>query len=118
MRAETRKPDEVRDLVAYADAYGPLADELEALNEVRPLQHPVRSCRGRSRGADDLRPGAAHVEAPGDRLPRPVRRRHAPRPQPSPEALAKKAATRAAKAAAKVGIAVPAAEPDPRPQNS
>jgi len=31
MRAESRTPDEVRDLVSYSDAYSPLADELEAL---------------------------------------------------------------------------------------
>jgi hypothetical protein len=36
-------PDEIRDLMAYADAYGPLADEYEAMGQF--LRHSINAAR-------------------------------------------------------------------------
>src|SRR5215210_6182713 len=43
VRAEGATPDQVRDLVAYADAFGPLADELEALAHF--MRYSARAAR-------------------------------------------------------------------------
>ena len=39
-------PDEIRDLMAYADAYGPLADEYEAMGQF--LHHSINAARNRA----------------------------------------------------------------------
>jgi hypothetical protein len=109
VREETRKPDEVRDLVGYADAYGPLADELEALAKF--VRYSTQSARAAA-GAEALtvyaltqclaqRPETAYLVPYAADMRRALGRGR----KPSPEALAKKAAERAAKAAAMAGIA-------------
>ncbi|HKS22375.1 MAG TPA: hypothetical protein VJZ76_06230 [Thermoanaerobaculia bacterium] len=45
----TPDPDTLRDLVAYADAYGPLADELEALTSF--VRHSVLAARNKAGSA-------------------------------------------------------------------
>jgi alkylhydroperoxidase family enzyme len=129
VRAEGRTPEQVRDLVAYADAYGPLSDELEALAKfVRYSTTVARNIAG----AEALttyalaqrlakRPETAYLAPYADDMRRALGRGR----KKSPEELAKKAAERAAKAAAKAAIAaakagkpVPVPEPDPKPQKS
>ena len=39
-------PDEIRDLMAYAEAYGPLADEYEAMGQF--LRHSINAARNRA----------------------------------------------------------------------
>jgi hypothetical protein len=104
-RTDGIPPAEMRDLVSYADAYGPLADELEALAQF--LRHSVTSARNKAGHEAMLTytiaqrlaklPETAHL-APhvAD-----MRRALAAGRKTSPEVLAKRAAARKAKAAAK-----------------
>jgi hypothetical protein len=106
VRADGTPPAEIRDLVAYADAYVPLADELEALAQfIRYSTTAARNLAGtealttyslaqrlakQSRYAH-LKPHVADM-----------RRALGKQRKRTPEEAAKKAADRAARAAAKV----------------
>jgi len=103
VRAESRTPEEVRDLVAYADAYSPLADELEALAKF--IRYSAMTARNEA-GAEALttyalavrlskRPETAYL------APYVADMRRALGRTPSPEVRARNAAARAAKAAAR-----------------
>ena len=78
VRADGAPPAEIRDLVAYADAYVTLPDELEAAGAVPPVQHHRRAQPGRHGGADDVLAGATSGQAEAVRPPQTARRRHAP----------------------------------------
>ncbi len=103
-------PAEVRDLVTYADAYDPLADELEALAQfVRYSTTAARNKAGRQALttyslARQLakQPETAHLKPRVADMRRALGRGK----KLTPEEAAKKAAERAAKAAAKVKKAV------------
>ncbi len=109
VRADSTPPAEVRDLVAYADAYGPLADELEALAQfIRYSTTAARNLAGtealttysvaqrlaRQKRYAHLKPHVADM-----------RRALGKQRKPTPEEAANKAAERAVKAAAKVAPA-------------
>ena len=105
VRAEAVTPAEVRDLTRYADAYAPLADELEALAQF--LRYSVKVARSKV-GYEALttyalarrlakRPATAGL-AP---VVADMRRALGRVPKPSPEVLAKRAAQRAVRAAAR-----------------
>ena len=118
MRNQSPSPAEVRDLVRYADAYDPLADEVEAFAQF--LRHSVTAARNiagsealtryslaqrlsRQRKTAHLAPYVADM-----------RRALGRGRKASPEAIAKKAAERAAKAAERAAkAAVKAAETPP-----
>lgn len=117
VRAESRTPDEVRDLVSYSDAYSPLADELEALAKF--IRYSTTAARNEA-GAEALttyalavrlskRPATAYLAPHVADMRRALGRGR----KPSPETQAKRAAARAAKAAAK---AATAAEPEVKSQ--
>jgi hypothetical protein len=74
-------PDQIRDLMSYAEAYSPVADELEAL--ARFVRHSVATAKnkGGQRRPDHLRRGAARGQASGDGRSRSAGRRHAPGPR-------------------------------------
>jgi hypothetical protein len=102
-RAEVT-PSGMRDLMAYADAYGPLADEYEAMGQF--LRHSINAARNRA-GSEAL---ATYNNAKRlAKIPRyaglavyvaDMRRALGKvRGKPTPEQLAKLAATTAAKAA-------------------
>jgi hypothetical protein len=113
---------EVRDLVSYADAYDPLADELEAFAQF--LRHSTKAARNlagtealnryaiaqrlaRQRKTAHLAPHVADMRRALGRV-RPT----------SPEAAAQKAAARAAKATARAAkAAARAAKTPPPPAN-
>ncbi len=84
VHGEGTPPDEVRDLVAYSDAYVPLADELEALAQF------IRYSTTAARNVADMRRALGRQR------------------KPTPEEAAKNAADRAARAAAKAGEVWPA----------
>ena len=122
VRGEAATPAQVRDNVAYADAYGPLADELEALAQF--VRYSATSARNAA-GAEALttyslavrlskRPETAYLAPYVADMRRALGRGR----KPSPEARALKAAARAAKAAERAGLPGPAPqpEPDPKPQ--
>jgi len=120
VRAEGLTAEQVRDLVAYADAFSPLVDELEALAKF--VQYSTTFARNTA-GTEALttyslasrlskRPATAYLAPHVADMRRALGRGR----KPSLELLAKKAAERAAKAAAKAGIAVDAAEPEAKPQ--
>jgi hypothetical protein len=103
VRVESPAPDQVRDLVAYPDAYAPLPDELEALAKF--VRYSTTLARNTA-AAEALttyalavrlskRPDTAHL------APRVADMRRALGRKSSAETQAKKAAARAAKAAAK-----------------
>lgn len=109
VRGEGTPPAEVRDLVAYADAYVPLADELEALAQfLRYSTTAARSLAGtealttyslaqrlaKQKRYAHLKPHVADM-----------RRALGKQRKPTPEETAAKAAARAAKAAAKLAKA-------------
>jgi hypothetical protein len=107
VRVEARTPDEVRDLAGYADAYTPLADELEALAKF--IRYSTMAARNEA-GAEALttyalavrlskRPATAYLAPHVADMRRALGRGR----KPSPEVQARKAAARAAKAAAKAG---------------
>lgn len=122
-RAESLTPEQSRDLLAYADAFAPLADELEAAAKF--VRYSTTSARNAA-GAEALttyslavrlskRPATAYLAPHVADMRRALGRGR----KPSLEVLAKKAAARAAKAAAKAGIAPPAAaEPEAKPKKS
>ena len=88
-RGESISPAEIRDLMRYAEAYSPLADELEAQAQfVRFSVNAARNAAGQ-RSADDLRAGAAPGETPPERRSRAVRGGHAPRPRACAQAVAR-----------------------------
>jgi hypothetical protein len=105
VRAESRTPDEVRDLVSYSDAYSPLADELEALAKF--IRYSTAAARNAA-GSEALttyalalrlsrRPETAYLAPHVADMRRALSRGR----KSSPEAQAKRAAVRAARAAAK-----------------
>ncbi|HVE71023.1 MAG TPA: hypothetical protein VNI54_06615 [Thermoanaerobaculia bacterium] len=115
VRADGAPPAEIRDLVAYADAYVPLADELEALAQfVRYSTTSARNLAGtealttyslaqrlaRQKRYAHLRPHVADM-----------RRALGKQRKLTPEEVATKAAERAMKAAAKVARTTPAPTP-------
>jgi hypothetical protein len=112
-------PAQIRDLIAYAEAYGPLPDELEALAKF--IRHSTALARNTA-GAEALttyslaqrlakRPGnGALVPYVAD-----MRRALGRGRKPTPEALAEKAAERAARAAAKVAARAAKAAPKALP---
>jgi len=119
VRAEARTPDEVRGLAGYADAYTPLADELEALAKF--IRYSTTAARNEA-GAEALttyalatrlskRPETAYLAPHVADMRRALNRGR----KPSPEVQAKKAAARAAKAAARAATA-PQPEPEVNPQ--
>ena len=116
-RTDGATPAEVRDLVSYADAYDPLADELEACAQF--LRHSTRTARNlvgtealnryalarrlaRQRKTAHLAPHVADM------------RRALGRSRPtSPEAAAQKAAAKAAKATERAAKAAARVTPPP-----
>jgi hypothetical protein len=124
VRTEGATASQVRDLVSYADAYDPLADELEALAQF--IRHSVTAARNAA-GTEALT-----TYSLAQRLSRQARNAHL-RPHVAdmrhalgrgrkitPEVAAQKAADRAAKAAAKVAkkaakLSPPAPVPVPVP---
>jgi hypothetical protein len=119
VRAETLTPDEVRDLATFADAYNPLADELEALAKF--IRYSTTAARNTA-GNEALttyalavrlakRPRTAYLAPHVADMRRALNRGR----KPSPEVQAKRAAARAAKAAAKAGTAAPS-QPEVNPQ--
>jgi hypothetical protein len=119
VRGESLTPEQSRDLVSYADAIGPLADELEALAKF--VRYSAAAARGTA-GAEALttyalatrlskRPETAYLAPHVADMRRALNRGR----KPSPEVQAKKAAARAAKAAAKAGM-TPQPEPELKPQ--
>ena len=115
VRAKGRTPAQVRDMVAYADAYAPLADELEALAKF--VRHSTALARNAA-GVEALTTYALAqrlAKQPGNGALVPyvadMRRTLGRGRKPTPEALAQKAAERAAKAAARVAKAAPKALP-------
>jgi hypothetical protein len=119
VRGESLTPDQSRDLVSYADAIGPLADELEALAKF--VRYSAAAARSTA-GADALttyalatrlskRPETAYLAPHVADMRRALGRGR----KPSPEVQARKAAVRAAKAAAKAGTPLQS-EPEVKPQ--
>jgi hypothetical protein len=124
VRGASLTPDQVRDLVAYADAYAPLPDELEALAKF--IRYSTTLARNTA-AAEALttyalavrlskRPDTAHLAPRVADMRRALGRGR----KSSAETQAKKAAARAAKAAAKAAAgttptppAIPAATPVP-----
>jgi hypothetical protein len=120
VRVEGATPAQVRDLVAYADSFGPLADELEALAHF--MRYSAKAARNAA-GNEALTtyslatrlsklPATAYLKPHVADMSRALGRGR----KASPEAVAQKAAEsaaraaeRAAKAAARAGrVAVPA----------
>lgn len=105
-------PAEIRDLMAYADAYGPLADEHEAMGQF--LRHSINAARNRA-GSEAL--ATYHSAKRLAKIPRyaglaayvaDMRRiLGKTRPKPTPEQLAQ----RAEKAAEKAAKALAASKP-------
>ena len=104
VRAEGLAPDEVRDLVSYADAYDPLADDLEAMAQF--VRHSATSARNKA-GTEALTtyalaqrlaklPQNAGLKPHVADMRRALGRRGR---RPTPEAIAQKAEAEAAKAA-------------------
>jgi hypothetical protein len=101
----TVTPDEMRDLMAYAEAYGPLADEYEAMGQF--LRHSINAARHRA-GSEAL--ATYHNAKRLAKIPRYAglavyvadmrRALGRARGKETPEQLEKRAATAAAKAAA------------------
>ncbi|HEV7241306.1 MAG TPA: hypothetical protein VGQ36_18890 [Thermoanaerobaculia bacterium] len=109
VRGNAPTPAEVRDLMSYADAYSPFADELEALAQF--VRHSVTAARNRA-GTDALttyslaRRLAKLPENAGlATYVADMRRALGRGRKASPEAIAKKAAETAARAAEKAAKA-------------
>lgn len=117
VRAEGATPDQVRELVAYADAFGPLADQLEALAQfVRYSTTFARNTAGNEALTTYAlatrlakRPQTAYLKAHVADMRRALGRGR----KPTPEVLAQRAAERARKAAERVARTAP---PAPQPQ--
>ncbi len=111
VRADGTPPAEVRDLLAYADAYNPVADELEA--QAHFLRYSTTAARNLA-GTEALT-----TYSLAQRLSRQKRYAHlkphvadmrralGKQRRPTPEEAARKAAERAVKAAAKVTPTAP-----------
>ena len=120
VRTEGLTPAESRDLVTYADATHPLADELEALAHfVRYSAMVARNTAGHEALTTYAlavrlakRPATAYLAPYVADMRRALGRGR----KPSPEVLAEKAAVRAIKAAARAGKKWPAAQPEPEPK--
>ena len=106
VRADGAPPAEVRDLLAYADAYGPMADELEALAQF--LRYSTTAARNLA-GTEALTTYSlaqrlakqkryAHLKPHVADMRRALGKQR----RPTPEEAARKAAERAVKAAAKL----------------
>jgi hypothetical protein len=115
VRGDAATPAEIRDLMSYADAYSPFADELEALAQF--VRHSVTAARNRA-GLEALttyalaqrlakQPEHAGLATTVTDMRRALGRGR----KPNPEVAAKKAEVEAAKAARK---AAKAAEKVPR----
>ena len=106
VRGESATPAEIRDLLRYAEAYSPLADELEALAQF--VRFSVNAARNKA-GSEALtiyslaqrlakrRENAGLAPFVAD-----MRRALGRTRKPSPEAVAKKEAAKAARAAGRV----------------
>ncbi|HYK02925.1 MAG TPA: hypothetical protein VE974_14285 [Thermoanaerobaculia bacterium] len=120
VRVEALTPDEIRDLAAYADAYSPLADELEAFAKfVRYSTTAARNTAGNEALTTyalavrlSKRPRTAYLAPHVADMRRALNRGR----KPSPEVQAKRAAARAAKAAARAAATAAQAEPEVKPQ--
>jgi hypothetical protein len=115
VRTEGATPAQIRDMVAYADAYEPLADNLEALSKW--VRHSTKLARSTA-GTEALTTYALAqrlAKRPGNGALVPyvadMRRTLGRSRKSTPEELAQKAAARAAKAAAKAAKAAPKALP-------
>jgi len=117
VRNEGITPAEVRDLVSYADAYGPLVDEHEAF--AQHLRHSVTAARNLA-GSEALttyslaqrlakKPKTAHLAAYVADMRRALGRVR----KVSPEAVAQREAARAAKAAERAAKAAERAAKTP-----
>ena len=123
VRVEGLAPAEVRDLVSYADAYDPLADELEAMAQF--VRHSATAARNKA-GNEALTTYALAQRLA--KLPEnaglkqhvaDMRRALGRGRKPTPEERAQKAAERAVKAATKVAKTAPTPSADtPTPQLS
>jgi hypothetical protein len=92
VRGGSSDPDALRDLIAFADAYSPLADELEAL--ARFIRHSVASAKNKA-GSDALttyvltqrlakRPETADLAPQAEAMSRALGRRRKSKAQPTP----------------------------------
>ncbi|HET8772961.1 MAG TPA: hypothetical protein VFP80_04190 [Thermoanaerobaculia bacterium] len=115
VRGDGTSPAEVRDLIAYADAYVPLADELEALAQF--IRYSTTAARNQA-GTEALTTYSlaqrlakqkryAHLKPHVADMRRALGRQR----KPTLEEAAKNAADRAAKAAAKLARKAPAPVP-------
>ena len=116
VRADGTSSAEVRDLLAYADAYNPVADELEA--EAHFIRYSTTAARNLA-GTEALT-----TYSLAQRLARQKRYAHlkphvadmrralGKQRRPTPEEAARRAAERAAKAAAKVARTAPVPKPE------
>ena len=109
VRGDSIPPVEIRDLMSYGDAYGPLADELEALAQF--IRHSIAAAR-HAAGTEALttyalmRRLAKQVKNAGlAPYVADMRRALGRGRKPSPETLAKRAAKKAETAAAKAAKA-------------
>lgn len=113
VRADGATPPEVRDLMAYADAYSPIADELEVLAKF--VRYSVTAARNKAANEALTTYSLAQrlAKQPENATLVPyvadMRRALGRVRKPTPEALAEKAAGRAAKAAAKAAKQAPKA---------
>ena len=95
VRAGSPEPNAVRDLVSYAEAYTPLADELEAL--MKFIRHSVKAARSKA-GSYALttyaitrrlakNPETAELKPAAEAMKRELHRRKAKKsdPQPAPQ---------------------------------
>jgi hypothetical protein len=119
VRADATPAAEIRDLVAYADAYGPLADEMEA--EAHFIRYSTTAARNLA-GTEalttySLAQRLARQKRYAHLKPHVVDMRRALGKQRrlTPEEAARKAAERAVKAAAKVAAKVARTAPVPKP---
>ena len=124
VRADGAPPDQVRDLVAYADAYIPLADELEA--EAHFIRYSATSARNLA-GTEALTTYSlaqrlsrqkryAHLKPHVADMRRALGKQRKPTPEEAAKNAADRAARAAAKAAAKVAKAALAPPPYPAKQ--
>jgi hypothetical protein len=120
VREGSISPDEIRDLVGYAHAYNPLADELEAIAQI--VRHSVtaalNTAGGEALATYSLAQRLAREPRYAGLMPyvADMRRTLGRFRKLTPEEAAKKAADRAAKAAAKAAKA--ALKPDAKPDTA
>ena len=124
VRADGAPPDEIRDLVAYADAYLPLADDLEA--EAHFIRYSATAARNLA-GTEALTTYSlaqrlsrqkryAHLRPHVADMRRALGRQRKPTPEEAAKNAADRAARAAAKAAAKAAKAALVAPPYPAKQ--